>query len=276
MYQNIQQKLLRSVNAIRKQTDFQPSVALVLGSGLGQYAEQMELVCEIPYDIIPDFPHSTVAGPDGRYLFGYVSGVPVVAMKGRVHYYEGYDISDVVLPIRVMGMLGAKTLVLTNAAGGIDPTFVPGDLMLITDQIASAVPSPLRGSNLAELGERFPDMSEIYDRALCEQIRKTASELGIALRGGVYVQTAGPNYETPAEIRSYRVAGASAVGMSTGCEAIAAKHMGMRICGISCITNMAAGILDQPLNHEEVQEVADRVRHTFQKLVTAVIGQLER
>lgn len=269
------QKLQQCVQSIRARTDFVPSVALVLGSGLGQYAQEMDLVCEIPYADIPGFPCSTVAGHDGRYLFGYVAGVPVVAMKGRVHYYEGYDIGDVVLPIRTMGLLGAKTLLLTNAAGGIDPTFAPGDLMLITDQIASAVPSPLRGPNLAELGPRFPDMSEIYDRSLREQVRQAAGELGIPLREGVYYQTAGPNYETPAEIRCYRQAGASAVGMSTGCEAIAAKHMGMKICGISCITNMAAGILDQPLNHEEVQQVADRVQKQFRHLVTAVIQRLK-
>lgn len=269
------QKLQQCVQAIRAKTDFVATVALVLGSGLGQYAEEMELVCEIPYADIPGFPCSTVAGHDGRYLFGYVDGVPIVAMKGRVHYYEGYDIGDVVLPIRTMGLLGAKTLVLTNAAGGIDPAFRPGDLMLITDQIASAVPSPLRGPNLAELGERFPDMSEIYDHALCAQIRQAAADLGISLREGVYYQTAGPNYETPAEIRCYRQAGASAIGMSTGCEAIAAKHMGMRICGISCITNMAAGMLDQPLNHKEVQEVADQVQTQFKRLVTEVIARID-
>ena len=265
------EKLVRCEKIIREKTDFEPEVALVLGSGLGGYASNMDVRCEVPYSEIEGFPVSTVPGHDGRFLFGYVKGVPVVAMKGRIHYYEGYDMTDIVLPIRLMGMLGAKTLVLTNAAGGINMDFTPGDLMIIKDHISAFVPSPLRGKNLDELGPRFPDMSKIYDRGLMEYLRASAAENGFEMKEGVYLQFQGPNFETPTEIKMFRGLGADAVGMSTVCEAIAARHMGLRIAAVSCITNMAAGILDQPLSHEEVQETADRTAVRFQKLVTAGI-----
>ena len=265
------EKLVRCEKIIREKTDFEPEVALVLGSGLGGYASNMDVRCEVPYSEIEGFPVSTVPGHDGRFLFGYVKGVPVVAMKGRIHYYEGYDMTDIVLPIRLMGMLGAKTLVLTNAAGGINMDFTPGDLMIIKDHISAFVPSPLRGENLDELGPRFPDMSKIYDRGLMEYLRASAAENGFEMKEGVYLQFQGPNFETPTEIKMFRGLGADAVGMSTVCEAIAARHMGLRIAAVSCITNMAAGILDQPLSHEEVQETADRTAVRFQKLVTAGI-----
>lgn len=248
-----------------------PEVALILGSGLGEYAKNMEVKAEIAYSEIDGFPVSTVEGHDGRFLFGYIQGVPTVLMKGRVHYYEGYSMTDVVLPVRLMGLLGAKKLILTNAAGGVNMDFKGGDLMMITDQISTHVPSPLIGANQDELGVRFPDMSYIYDLELCEKIRKAAKKLHLTLREGVYVQCSGPNYESPAEVRMLRSQGADAVGMSTACEAIAAHHMGMRVCGISCITNPAAGILDQPLSHEEVQESAQRVKDSFEKLITEVI-----
>ena len=190
------EKLVRCEKIIREKTDFEPEVALVLGSGLGGYASNMDVRCEVPYSEIEGFPVSTVPGHDGRFLFGYVKGVPVVAMKGRIHYYEGYDMTDIVLPIRLMGMLGAKTLVLTNAAGGINMDFTPGDLMIIKDHISAFVPSPLRGENLDELGPRFPDMSKIYDRGLMEYLRASAAENGFEMREGVYLQFQGPNFET--------------------------------------------------------------------------------
>ncbi len=268
------EKLARCEKIIREKTDFEPEVALVLGSGLGGYASNMDVRCEVPYSEIEGFPVSTVPGHDGRFLFGYVKGVPVVAMKGRIHYYEGYDMTDIVLPIRLMGMLGAKTLVLTNAAGGINMDFTPGDLMIIKDHISAFVPSPLRGKNLDELGPRFPDMSKIYDRGLMEYLRASAAENGFEMKEGVYLQFQGPNFETPTEIKMFRGLGADAVGMSTVCEAIAARHMGLRIAAVSCITNMAAGILDQPLSHEEVQETADKVADKFEKLITGLIARI--
>lgn len=268
------EKLVRCEKIIREKTDFEPEVALVLGSGLGGYASNMDVRCEVPYSEIEGFPVSTVPGHDGRFLFGYVKGVPVVAMKGRIHYYEGYDMTDIVLPVRLMGMLGAKTLVLTNAAGGINMDFTPGDLMIIKDHISAFVPSPLRGENLDELGPRFPDMSKIYDRGLMEYLRASAAENGFEMKEGVYLQFQGPNFETPTEIKMFRGLGADAVGMSTVCEAIAARHMGLRIAAVSCITNMAAGILDQPLSHEEVQETADKVADKFEKLITGLIARI--
>ena len=270
----IYEKLMNCLAQVRKKTDFVPEVALVLGSGLGGYARNMEVACEIPYSEIEGFPVSTVPGHEGRYIFGYVGGVPMVAMKGRVHYYEGYPISDVVLPVRLMGLLGAKKLILTNAAGGIDLSFEPGDLMAIRDHIVSFVPSPLVGPNIEELGTRFPDMSRVYDPALAALIEEAAAEEGIPLKEGVYLQTTGPQFETPAEIKAFRRLGANAVGMSTAVEAVAARHMGLRVCGISCISNMAAGILDQPLTHAEVQETADRVADRFERLVSALIVKL--
>lgn len=264
-------KLTSCKDYIRSITDFQPKVAIVLGSGLGNYAKNMRVEAEVPYSDIEGFPVSTVEGHDGSFLFGYVGDTPVVAMKGRVHYYEGYDISEVVLPIRLMGMLGAKYLILTNAAGGINLDFEPGNLMIIRDHISAFVPSPLRGENVDELGVRFPDMSKIYDRELMDLIKESAQKHDIDMKEGVYLQFQGPNFETPSEIKMFRILGADAVGMSTACEAIAARHMGLRICGISCISNMASGILDQPLTHEEVQETASKVSHQFEELVTELI-----
>lgn len=268
---SIYEKLMGCFESVRRRVDFQPVVALVLGSGLGNYGEQIRVEQVLDYHEIEGFPVSTVEGHKGRFLFGYVGEVPVVAMQGRVHYYEGYSMPDVVLPIRLMKLLGAKVLFLTNASGGVNPEFEAGDFMLIEDQIADFVPSPLIGGNLDELGPRFCDMSEVYDRDLKEVIRKTAGELHIRLREGVYIQLSGPNFETPSEVRMCRILGADAVGMSTACEAVAANHMGMKICGISCISNLGCGLTDQPLSHEEVQETADRVAPLFEQLVTASI-----
>lgn len=265
------QKLMTCVASVREKTDFKPEIGLILGSGLGDYADGIEIVQTIDYTDIEGFPVSTVKGHKGRFVFGYVGKTPVVIMQGRVHYYEGYEMSDVVLPTRLMGMLGVKKLVLTNAAGGVNETFQPGDFMMITDHITTGVPSPLIGPNLDELGDRFPDMSEVYSKALQEVIRKSARECGITLKEGVYVQFTGPSYETPAEVRMCRIWGGDAVGMSTACEAMAARHMGLEVCGISCITNLAAGLSQKPLNHKEVQEIADRVSSQFKNLITKVV-----
>ena len=264
-------KLLRCYHSVREKISFEPQVALILGSGLGDYAEQVQVEAVLDYHDIEGFPVSTVLGHKGRFVFGYIQNVPVVIMQGRVHFYEGYDMHDVVLPTRLMGMLGAKVLFLTNAAGGMQKGMHAGDFMLITGHISSFVPSPLVGPNIEELGTRFPDMSEVYKKDLQEIIRNTAKNCGIPLKEGVYVQTTGPNYETPEEIRMYRSLGADAVGMSTACEAMAANHMGMRVCGMSCISNLAAGISENPLTHAEIQETADRVAPLFQQLITASI-----
>ena len=268
------QKLMDCYACFQKKISFVPQVALVLGSGLGDYANDIKVVAELDYKEIEGFPTSTVQGHEGKYIFGYVGTVPVVCMKGRVHYYEGYDMTDVVLPIRLMKMMGAEILFLTNAAGGIRQGFSAGDLMLITGQIATFVPSPLRGANIAELGNRFPDMSHIYDEDLQQIIRKSACQLDIPLREGTYIQLPGPNYESPQEIGMCRVLGADAVGMSTACEAVAANHMGMKIAGISCISNLAAGISPHPLTEEEVIEAGKMVERDFSALVTGAIGHM--
>ncbi len=270
----VYEKLMRCLESVRKHTDFCPEVALVLGSGLGDYADSIQVETEISYSEIGEFPVSTVPGHDGRFIFGYVNKVPVVCMKGRVHYYEGYPISDVVLPVRLMKLMGAKTLFLTNASGGINPDFKAGDLMLIRDHIACFVPSPLMGPNEETLGVRFPDMSEVYDKDLQDIIRDCAKEAGISLREGVYLQLTGPAYESPAEVRMVSRLGADAVGMSTAVEAVAANHMGMKICGISCVCNPAAGLSPTPLSHEEVQEAANKTAPLFKKLVTAAITRM--
>jgi purine-nucleoside phosphorylase len=267
----IYEKLMHCYKQVREKTDFVPKVALVLGSGLGDYADHIRIEAVVDYHDIDGFPVSTALGHKGRFVFGYVREIPVVIMQGRVHYYEGYAMEDVVLPIRLMGKLGAEILFLTNASGGIADGMQAGDFMLISDQIVDFVPSVLRGPNIEELGTRFPDMSDIYRASLREIIRSTAADLKIPLREGVYVQLPGPNYESPAEIRMCRAIGADAVGMSTACEAVAANHMGMKVCGISCISNLAAGIAEHPLTHAEIQETADRVAPLFRQLVTESI-----
>lgn len=268
---SIYNKLMKCYDCFQKKINFTPEIALILGSGLGNYASKIKIEATLDYHDIDGFPVSTVPGHQGRYIFGYVENVPVVCMQGRVHYYEGYPISDVVLPIRLMKLMGAKVLFLTNAAGGINKNFHAGDFMLIRDQISSFVPSPLIGPNIDELGVRFPDMSDIYDQKLRHVIRRTAGHLEIPLHEGVYIQLTGPNYESPAEVQMCKALGADAVGMSTACEAVAANHMGMQICGISCISNLACGISEQPLNHAEVQEMADKAAPLFEKLVTGCI-----
>ena len=268
------EKLMKCYECAQKKISFKPELALILGSGLGDYADTMEVVETLDYHDIEGFPVSTVPGHKGRFVFGYAGGIPIVAMQGRVHFYEGYKPQDVVLPVRLMKLMGAKVLFLTNAAGGINRSFNAGDLMLITDHISMSVPSPLIGENIDELGVRFPDMSEVYSRRLQKVIENAAVTAGVPLRKGVYIQTTGPQYETPSEIRAYERLGADAVGMSTAIEAIAARHAGMEICGISCISNLAAGISVNPLTHKEVQETADRVAPLFKKLVTQAIKDI--
>lgn len=272
----VYEKLLNCYNSVREKIDFKPQVALILGSGLGDFAESIRVEATLDYHDIEGFPVSTVQGHKGRFIFGYVKDVPVVIMQGRVHYYEGYSMTDVVLPTRLMGMLGAKVLFLTNASGGIQDGMQVGDLMLINGQISSFVPSPLIGENLDELGTRFPDMSDIYRKELREIIKNTAKELNIPLKEGVYIQFTGPNYESPQEIKMAKIIGADAVGMSTACEAIAANHMGMKVCGISCVSNLAAGISPKPLTHAEIQEAADKVAPLFKALITESIVNIAK
>ena len=269
-------KISKCVNSIRKRTSFVPDVALILGSGLGDYASNIKIECEIPYSEIEGMPTSTVQGHDGRFIFGTVGDTKVVCMKGRVHFYEGYSISDVVMPTRIMAKLGAKILFLTNAAGGVNYNFKAGDLMLITDHISCFAPNPLIGPNIDEFGVRFPDMSHVYDVHLQDILRKVAVENKIPLKEGVYCQLTGPSYETPAEIRMLRTLGTDSVGMSTVVEAIAANHMGMKICGVSCICNLAAGMNAQPLSHKEVQEAADMAAPRFTKLVTEFLKAIDK
>ncbi len=268
------EKIIACRDYVRSRTDFVPRVALVLGSGLGGFAANLDVVCEVAYSDIPGFPVSTVPGHAGKFIFGVLDGVNVVCMQGRVHYYEGYSIDDVVLPARLMKELGAEILFLTNASGGVNPGFEAGDLMLITDHIAVFVPNPLMGPNIDELGVRFPDMSHIYNPELCDIIRATAAENGIPLREGVYCQLTGPSYESPAEIRALGVMGTDAVGMSTAVEAIAANHCGMRVCGVSCVSNKAAGLSPTPLSHKEVQEAADKAAPLFTALVRGSIARM--
>ena len=272
----VYEKLMRCYESVKQRIDFTPEIALVLGSGLGDYGDSIQVVDTLDYHDIDGFPVSTVAGHKGRFIFGYVNDVPVVCMQGRVHYYEGYPMTDVVLPTRLMKMMGAKVLFLTNAAGGLNYDFAAGDFMMITDHIMNFVPSPLIGPNIDELGLRFPDMSEIYKEDLQQIIRESAAKLGIKLQEGVYIQLTGPNFETPQEVKMCRILGADAAGMSTAAEAVAANHMGMKVCGISCISNLGCGMLDQPLSHEEVQETADRVAGQFKELVTEVIVNIHK
>lgn len=268
-------KLQSCLKSVREKTDFVPEVALILGSGLGDFADEIDIRATIDYKDIEGFPVSTVALHKGRFVFGYVEDVPVVIMQGRVHYYEGYEMTDVVLPTRLMGLLGAKTVILTNAAGGIKRGFKCGDFMLIEDHISQFVPSPLLGQNIDELGTRFPDMSQVYDAEIRTIIKKAALDLGIDLKQGVYIQFTGPCYETPSEVNMARLLGADAVGMSTAVEAIAARHMGMKVAGISCISNLASGISPTPLSHKEVQETADAVAPLFKQLLRKTIAGLK-
>lgn len=249
-------------------------IGVILGSGLGDYAEALEDAVKLPYSEIPGFPRSTVAGHAGMWCCGTLYSKRVVMMQGRFHYYEGYGMKDVTLPVRVMQKIGVKTLIVTNAAGGVNLGYHPGELMVIGDIFSMTAQNPLIGPNLDAFGPRFPDMSCAFDKELRALAHECANEQGFALREGVYAQMTGPTYETPAEIRMLRTLGADAVGMSTVPEVIVARHGGMRVLGISCITNMAAGILDQPLNHAEVTETANRVKGQFRNLLDRIIEKM--
>ena len=263
----VYEKLKKCYEAVRSKTDFSPEIALVLGSGLGNFADNIEVEGVVDYHDIEDFPVSTAPGHAGQFIYGTLEGKKIICMKGRVHYYEGYDISDVVLPARLMHLLGAEILFLTNASGGINSDFNAGDFMMITDHISSFVPNPLVGENISELGVRFPDMTSVYDPHLCDVIKEAAVESGIDLKEGTYIQTSGPSYESPAEIQMFKMMGADAVGMSTVVEAIAAHHCGMKVCGVSCVSNLAAGIADHKLSEEEVIEAGNAAAPMFNKLV---------
>jgi purine-nucleoside phosphorylase len=268
-------KLLKCYECYKRKIDFEPKVAVVLGSGLGGFAKVVDVKAELPYSEIEGFPVSTVPGHAGKFIFGYLNGVPVVLMQGRVHYYEGYDITDVVLPTRLMKMMGAEILFLTNASGGINPAYHAGAFMLIRDHISCFAPNPLIGPNIDELGTRFPDMTHVYDEKLQDIIKNVAKENDIELFDGVYAQLTGPSFESPAEIQMLHKMGADAVGMSTVVEAIAANHMGMKICGVSCVCNLAAGMSPTPLTHEEVQAAANAAAPRFEKLLVESVTRFK-
>lgn len=251
-----------------------PEIGLILGSGLGVLADEIENPVAIPYEDIPHFPVSTVEGHAGQLVFGDLEGKRVVAMQGRFHFYEGYSMEQVTFPVRVLKLIGVETLIVTNAAGACNENFNPGDLMIITDHINFFGTSPLIGKNANEFGTRFPDMSEAYDKQLMKLTEQVASDLGLNVQKGVYFGNTGPTYETPAEVRMARLLGGDVVGMSTVPEVIVARHSDMRVLGISCVSNMAAGILDQPLNHEEVIETTERVRQDFLSLVRGTIKSI--
>lgn len=262
------------VHVIREKTDFVPEVGLILGSGLGDYAEKIQDKIMIPYRELPEFPVSTVPGHAGRFVLGHVNGRKVIAMQGRVHYYEGYTQREITLPVRIMKALGADKMILTNAAGGVNKDFGPGTLMLIQDHLNLSGGNPLMGENPEEFGVRFPDMSNVYVKEYRSKLKELAAEEGIVLEEGIYTMLSGPSYETPAEIRMIRTLGGDAVGMSTVPEAIVCAQMGMKVLGISCITNCAAGILDQPLDHSEVVETANRVKQEFIKVIDIALGKV--
>jgi purine-nucleoside phosphorylase len=271
---NLYARAEHAARTIRARTALDPRIAVVLGSGLGAFADEFEEAARIPYAEIPGFAASTVAGHAGSLVIGRVAQVPVVAMQGRVHFYEGYSLEEVTFPIRTFKLLGIETLLLTNAAGGINVELSEGTLMIISDHLNLMGVNPLRGPNDERFGPRFPDMTEVYSRELQETVVEEANVLGIEVRRGIYAALSGPSYETPAEIHMLRSFAVDAIGMSTVPEAIVARHMGMSVLGISCITNMAAGISDTPINHEEVMETGNRVRATFAQLLRGVIGRL--
>jgi purine-nucleoside phosphorylase len=267
----LENRINESVKYLEGIMSEKPVIGMILGSGLGDLAEEIEDKVYIEYSTIPNFPVSTVEGHKGRFVYGKLFGKTVVAMQGRFHFYEGYEMSEVTFPVRVLKKLGVDTLIVTNAAGAVNKNYEPGQLMVISDHINLFGTNPLMGKNLSEFGVRFPDLSNAYDKELREKVKAIAIQLGINVQEGVYAGMTGPAYETPAEIRMLQVIGADAVGMSTVPEVIVANHAGMKVIGISCMTNMAAGILDQPLNHEEVIETSARVRGEFMSLVKETV-----
>ena len=272
---NVLRDIKEAGEYIKQKIGKTPQIAIILGSGLGALVNEIKESLEIDYNDIPGFPVTTVEGHEGKLVFGKIGDKYILAMKGRFHYYEGYDVSKVVFAIRVFKFMGINNLIVTNAAGGINKDFNPGDLMIIKDHIGFFAPSALRGKNINEFGVRFPDMSKAYNGELIQLCKDAASKEGINVREGVYIFAKGPMYETPAEIRAMSILGADAVGMSTVPEVTVANHAGMNILGISCITNMAAGILDEPLSHEGVMEIAKIAEKNFVALVKRVITDWE-
>jgi purine-nucleoside phosphorylase len=264
----------KTVAFLKEKLSIQPEIGLILGSGLGVLADEIEEPIKIPYNEIPEFPVSTVEGHEGQLVIGTLQGKHVIAMQGRFHYYEGYSLEKVTFPVRVMKELGVKSLIVTNAAGGVNESFSPGDLMVITDHINNTGTNPLIGPNDPKQGVRFPDMSTAYNKTYIDLAKKVAEKLNISLKEGVYVGNTGPSYETPAEIRMLRTVGGDAVGMSTVPEVIVARHSNMEVLGISCISNMAAGILDQPLTHDEVIETTEKVKADFLTFVKEIVKEM--
>ncbi len=269
------ERLDEAAAVVRGRTPLRPAIGVVLGSGLGAFADALEEAVAVPFVEIPHFPASTVVGHSGALVVGRCRGVPVAVLKGRVHFYEGYRLDEVVFPARVLGRLGVKTLVVTNAAGAINTAFAPGDLMVIQDHI-NLLGNPLLGPNEEALGPRFPDMTEAYDRGLREAAEAACRAAGVRGHRGVYVSIPGPSYETPAEIRMFRTMGADAVGMSTVPEVIAARHMGIRVVGLSCLTNMAAGVTDRKLDHREVLETGERVKAALLEVLARIVVDAAR
>lgn len=271
-YERLEQYALK----ISTRIGFQPKVGLVLGTGLGDFVEKIEAVYEVAFTDLSGFPVSTVEGHAGHFIFGYFEDVPIVCMQGRVHYYEGYSMDDVVLPIRFMAVMGVESVILTNAAGGINKDFNVGDIMVIKDHIATFVPNPLVGKNVDQLGVKFPDMSKVYDEKMRETFVTVAKQNGIPIREGIYIQFPGPSFETPAEIRMAAVLGADAVGMSTACEAIAARHAKVKVCGLSYISNQAAGITDKELSHEDVRWASKFSAENVEKLLRGYFRSIKQ
>jgi len=269
----IYDKALEAAAYITSKTNLQPEIAVVLGSGLGDFADTLEDLVKIPFEDIPYFKKSTIVGHAGKLVIGKVSGKVVACMQGRYHFYEGYSMSDVVFPARVFKVLGIKIMVVTNAAGGINKMLAPGDLMIIRDHINFLGTNPLIGPNDDRFGPRFPDCSNVYNTELSNIVAAELQKLGMGVKRGVYIATTGPCYETPQEIQMFLRMGADAVGMSTVPEALVANHMGIKVCGISCVTNFAAGILNQPLNHKEVIETAERVKEQFKQLIKNILAE---
>jgi purine-nucleoside phosphorylase len=265
-------EITAAASFIRSRTELRPAIGLVLGSGLGAFAKSLSDPAVVPYGEIPHFPTSTAIGHRGELVVGRSGGVPVAVMAGRVHLYEGYPAGQVAFPVRVLGRLGVKTLILTNAAGSVNVNYKPGELVVLEDHINLTGTSPLLGPNPDELGPRFPDMTDVYDPALREIAEKACWKAGVAVRKGVYLGLTGPAYETPAEIRMARTLGADVVGMSTVLEAIAARHMGIRCLGISCVTNMAAGVLKKKIDHQEVLDVGERVKQGLLEVLGQIVA----
>jgi len=271
---DLQAKINAAAQYILNTVSNRPTIGMVLGSGLGDFADTLENPVRVAYSDIPNFPQPTVAGHAGALVFGSKMGQEIVVLQGRIHFYEGVSMQELTLPVRVLAAIGVKTLVLTNAAGGVNTSFRAGDLMLISDHINYSGANPLIGQNLDAFGPRFPDVSDLYTKEIREKVKGKAAEAGMRLQEGVYMMFSGPNYETPAEVRMARIVGADAVGMSTVPEALIAGHCGMRVVGMSCITNMAAGVLDVKLDHSEVVETANRVHDEFHKLLNLILTVL--